>query len=1254
MKRTIYILPAFLLLLQGCAKEKEDEIIPGISGEPVYAMTVVASKGNDADTRALILDGKTLNAAWEAGDKVQVYDQDGNGLGELTAQGGGTETLLKGTLTGPVVDGAKLTLKFLSPDYAAQEGTLEYIAAHCDHSIAEITVSGIVDNVVTTDAAQFENRQAIVKFTLKEVDGETRINADGFSFTAGETAIAVTPQSASSELYVAIPAIEDQTIWLSATSSDVIWLYEYTRSHVVFAQGKYYEIGVKMPRVIRVTNEDELNAAVKEYTHVRIDADIRLSTTFILDGNKTVTVNLNGHRLDRGLDSRVDQVGQAVGIRAGSSLTLEDSRGGGSITGGWGGDGGGIRNEGDLTINGCIICDNTADDRGGGISNHGTLTIGGGCVITGNTSRDQTSPFGGGGIFNHQGATLVMNGVAVRDNKSLVYGGGGILNLGTASLDNVDVDFNQTGYRGGGIFNDGSMTIVNASLTGNKAQEGGGICNTMDLSMDNTRLLSNECRENGGGILGLRGTTLTLKGCEIRNNFSNAGTGGIHSHSTINVQGLLVVHDNSNSNICLCDSRKLNIVGPLDPSSSIGITPGLLDGEPFTVGFSTHNGTLDPSAVFFSDGSIGEVDLYGGEARILTQGVAYLDNAWEDGRVVGTVKLCTDYVAIDSQTSFSGWLYLANNKTINNRVTVSGETHLLLRETLTCKKGIYVKDGATLHVHTIPGGYGHLVCPGGDGDNAAIGGNDGSIGGHVVIHGGYVEARASNNNAAGIGGGNHTSGLRSFTVYGGTVVAVGKSSGAGIGSGQQNNVETTVTIYGGKVTATGGDLAAGIGGGEDRGSGPVTIYDGIVVATGGKNGAGIGGGEGGSSGTVTIRGGDVTANAGDSAAGIGGGKNSDGGGNNGLIEIYGGVVHATGGTAIQKGGAGIGCGNEGTQAGGIHIYGGDVYAKGGNMGAGIGGGNKSYGGDITIEGGTVEAHGGFWAAGIGGGNEGSGGRITIRQGFVQAFARNEIGQSGASLGAGIGGGDGGDGGDILITGGIVIANSENGAAIGGGSGGSGNKIEIEDGSVIAIALAGGAGIGGGRSNQTPGNGSGGTITIRGGEVMASGGAKDLSYTQSSFNALNHILRFLVNIQGKFSPGGMYSGLIKTAALSLGQAIVASLDDDKWGGAGIGGGNTGDGGNVTIYGGRVIAQGGHAGSNAIGHGYKYKYYSDDLSVGSLNLYDRAKVSAGSSEKEYSVRRAADRVSACRDNLFTVIDLCDHNYSGDTCIWCGHVR
>ena len=105
--------------------------------------------------------------------------------------------------------------------------------------------------------------------------------------------------------------------------------------------------------------------------------------------------------------------------------------------------------------------------------------------------------------------------------------------------------------------------------------------------------------------------------------------------------------------------------------------------------------------------------------------------------------------------------------------------------------------------------------------------------------------------------------------------------------------------------------------------------------------------------------------------------------------------------------------------------------------------------------------------------------------YAQSDKRSEMGSlnaTGHDKAAGIGGGNNGSGGTITINGGNVTATGRDyGAGIGGGQYGAGGTITINGGIVTAKGGDRSAGIGGGS------HGTGGTITINGGKVTANGG-----------------------------------------------------------------------------------------------------------------------------------------------------------------------
>lgn len=148
----------------------------------VYHVAISATRGED--TKALAVDGKTLNATWAEGEEVTVYNETKSALlvGTLKADNNGSAAQLKGSLTGTVEEGDELKLRFLSGNYFSQKGTIDYVASHCDAAEATVTVNNVDGASFSTTNAVFTNQQAIVKFTLK--DGANSVNASRLSISA--------------------------------------------------------------------------------------------------------------------------------------------------------------------------------------------------------------------------------------------------------------------------------------------------------------------------------------------------------------------------------------------------------------------------------------------------------------------------------------------------------------------------------------------------------------------------------------------------------------------------------------------------------------------------------------------------------------------------------------------------------------------------------------------------------------------------------------------------------------------------------------------------------------------------------------------------------------------------------------------------------------------------------------------------------------------------------------------------------------
>ena len=92
--------------------------------------------------------------------------------------------------------------------------------------------------------------------------------------------------------------------------------------------------------------------------------------------------------------------------------------------------------------------------NGGGVYNEGSVTVTGGSVIN-NSGKE------GGGIYNCSTGVVALGGSGkVTANKSSESSGGGIANYGTLSVsDNAEISCNYGYTDGGGIINNGTVNI---------------------------------------------------------------------------------------------------------------------------------------------------------------------------------------------------------------------------------------------------------------------------------------------------------------------------------------------------------------------------------------------------------------------------------------------------------------------------------------------------------------------------------------------------------------------------------------------------------------------------------------------------------------------------------------------------------------------------------------------------------------------------------------------------------------------------
>jgi predicted outer membrane repeat protein len=127
------------------------------------------------------------------------------------------------------------------------------------------------------------------------------------------------------------------------------------------------------------------------------------------------------------------------------------------------------------------------------------------------------SPFSGGGVYNE--GTLTMTACTVDKNK-VTYSGGGIVHQGVhLTLNACTVSRNEAGSVGGGIITTaGPMTVTGTVITGNKGQLGGGLYNQVATTFDSACSITNNTATGTGGGIHSTPDKVTLNGATVSGN----------------------------------------------------------------------------------------------------------------------------------------------------------------------------------------------------------------------------------------------------------------------------------------------------------------------------------------------------------------------------------------------------------------------------------------------------------------------------------------------------------------------------------------------------------------------------------------------------------------------------------------------------------------------------------------------------------------------------------------------------------------
>jgi hypothetical protein len=175
-----------------------------------------------------------------------------------------------------------------------------------------------------------------------------------------------------------------------------------------------------------------------------------------------------------------------------------------------------------------------------------------------------------------EGATVTVKDMTIRHGQPTVcpQSGGGIMNLGTLTLEDSIVSRN-TASSGGGIMNDGTLTITNSAVSHNTADgsgnrgtgrgSGGGIKNMVGmLTIVASTISDNTTVWSGGGIKACCQGTVTLINSTVSGNRAARTGGGIHVRGTV-----ALVHSTISGNRAAQNGGGVHVEGTLDYTHTI-------------------------------------------------------------------------------------------------------------------------------------------------------------------------------------------------------------------------------------------------------------------------------------------------------------------------------------------------------------------------------------------------------------------------------------------------------------------------------------------------------------------------------------------------------------------------------------------------------------------------------------------------------------------------------------------------------------
>ena len=581
-----------------------------------------------------------------------------------------------------------------------------------------------------------------------------------------------------------------------------------------------FDINIQVLNSTKVETETQLNWFLDHgIEKVKLSSNIELDQMITIGNGKTFEIDLNGFTISRRSLTAASADGHVFKVEQGGTLTITDDNANhtGTITGGWANNGGGIYNEGTVTLNNVTITGNKSSGNGGGIFNKGVLKMSGIMKVKDNSRGS--------------GSSSVADNVYLKDGKVITLTG-----MQAGSKIGVSTEKVPTTITSGGATNSFDLSYFESDRNGKLDIENGEV--VICAYYVERYVSGNEVKE--------RNKYLKPGECRWLSNYVNSSSlsSGNYLVDVGEIGNRITIPSGNTVRLVLIDGvqvtfKKGIFVAPATDENISSAGQLYIYGQKDETGKLIAQGGSDQAGIGGNDETgNGLIEIHGGV--IQSTGGDYgagIGTGDEPEGWVSGIYIYGGTVAAQGGEDAAG--IGGGNEGLSPNVSIYGGT-------VTAQGG---ENGAGI----------------GTGDEAGANASRA-----ILIKGGTVTATGGPK-GAGIGGGNESE-SPAVTIDGGVVTANGKgdqyAGGAGIGGGDEFPQGGKVTINGGVVTAKGGGMAAaGIGGGGQTSGGSTCGHankGGEVLITGGKvnvianvYGAGIGGGYKAMGGAVTITGGEL-------------------------------------------------------------------------------------------------------------------------------------------------------------------------------------------------------------------------------------------------------------------------------------------------------------------------------------------------------------------------------------------------------------